>query len=243
MPGGWSGGGWALREFTDVLWLDRQIRRVNGNATEGSTRDYWKCQLKQKKQPYRKRQPLGGNPRTNPVHKIRKCHRVETFTFYSIIWSGLCANANRPITLNQFQHSFCLAFNWCGYWWKRCSSDVPPTWRNNPLSARCIGPLGFTCQFQWCHVAVLALKLWNCFNSSSFAERPYQKKNWIEARQMKAKAKALVLAGTCAGLGNVPWDYISLIFHGFFICWSIIFLSFTFCLLPHGSDRFRHCWY
>ena len=45
-------------------------------------RDNWKCQSKlQKKQPYRKQQPLGGNPRTNPVHKNRKCHRVKIFTF------------------------------------------------------------------------------------------------------------------------------------------------------------------
>ena len=49
---------------------------------EGSMRDNWKCQSKlQKKQPYRKQQPLGGNPRTNPVHKNRKCHRVKIFTF------------------------------------------------------------------------------------------------------------------------------------------------------------------
>ena len=45
-------------------------------------RDNGKRQSKlQKKQPYRKQQPLGGNPKTNPLHKNSKCHRVKIFTF------------------------------------------------------------------------------------------------------------------------------------------------------------------
>ena len=148
----------------------------------------------------------------------------------------------------------CLAFNWCGYWWKRCSSDVPSTWRNNPLSARCLGPLGFISQFQWCHVAVVALKLWNCFNSLSQKGYTKKKMGWgtcSVARKMEAKAKpkALVLAG----LGDAPWDKTFLIFAVFcfllfflffvvvVVSWSTIFLSLLH--VPHRSDRFRHCWY
>ena len=146
----------------------------------------------------------------------------------------LVCECKQPDYFERISAFLCLAFNWCGYRWKRCRSNVPSTWRKNSLSARCTGPLGFRSQFQWCHLAVVALKLWNWFSSSSISEGPYPKKSGFR-HVLSCTTNGSKSKGSCACW---TWRYFMRLLFSYFPVYFFDFLVYHLSLLPHRSDRF-----